>query len=96
MKGYLGYIIEKLAVLMQDKIISISKHTTYKLKNELNSKKLIYTVPKGIEFDLITKIKPAKEKSDVIFVGRLISYKNVEILIKSIKLIKEKIPKLNL
>jgi glycosyltransferase involved in cell wall biosynthesis len=93
-KGYLGYIIEKLAVLMPDKIISVSKHTTHKLKKELNSKKPVYTVPNGIEFDLITKIKLAKEKSDVIFVGRLMSYKNVDILIKSIKLIKEKNPEI--
>ena len=93
-KGYLGYIIEKLAVLMPDKIISVSKHTTHKLKSELNSKKSIYTVPNGIEFDLITKIKPAKEKSDVIFVGRLISSKNVDILIKSIKLIRGKNPEI--
>jgi len=93
-RGYLGYIIEKLAVLMPDKIISVSKHTTHKLKNELNSKKPTYTVPNGIEFDFITKIKPAKEKSDVIFVGRLISSKNVDILIKSIKLIKGKNPEM--
>jgi glycosyltransferase involved in cell wall biosynthesis len=93
-KGYLGYIIEKLAVLMPVKIISISEHTTYKLKNELNSKKLIYTVQNGIEFDLIRKIKPAKEKSDIIFVGRLVSYKNIDILIKSVKLVKEKNPEI--
>jgi len=93
-KGYLGYIIEKLAVLMPDKIISISKHTTHKLKNELNSKKPIYTVLNGIEYDLIRKIKPAKEKSDVIFVGRLMSHKNVDILIRSVKLIKEKNPEI--
>jgi len=93
-KGYLGYIIEKLAVLMPEKIISVSKHTTHKLKNELNSKKLTYTVPNGIEFDLITKIKPAKEKSDAIFAGRLISHKNIDVLIKSIKLIKEKNPEI--
>ena len=93
-KGYLGYIIEKLAVLMPVKIISVSEHTTYKLKNELNSKKLIYTVSNGIEFDLITKIKPAKEKSDVIFAGRLMSYKNIDILIKAIKIVKEKNPEI--
>ncbi len=93
-KGYLGYIIEKLAILMPDKIISVSKHTTHKLKSELNSKKPIYTVPNGIEFDLITKIKPAKEKSDIIFVGRLISSKNIDVLIKSIKLIKKKNPEI--
>ena len=93
-KGYLGYIIEKLAVLMPDKIISTSKHTTYKLKSELNSKKPTYTVQNGIEFGLTEKINPAKEKSDVIFVGRLVSHKNVDILIKSIKLIKEKNPEI--
>jgi len=93
-KGYLGYIIEKLAVLMPVKIISVSEHTTYLLKKELNSKKPIYTVPNGIEFDLITKIKPTKEKSDVIFAGRVTSHKNVDILIKSIKLIKEKNPEI--
>jgi glycosyltransferase involved in cell wall biosynthesis len=93
-KGYFGNIIERLAVLMPDKIISVSEHTTYLLKNELNSKKLISTVPNGIEFDLITKIKPAKEKSDVIFAGRLTSHKNVDILIKSIKIIKEKNPEI--
>jgi len=79
---------------MPDKIISVSEHTTYLLKKELDSKKPIYTVPNGIEFDIITKIKSAKEKSDVIFVGRLVSYKNVDILIKSIKLIKEKNPEI--
>jgi len=93
-KGYLGYIIEKLAVLMPDKIISVSKHTTHKLENELNSKKPTYTVPNVIEFDIITKIKLAKEKSDIIFVGRLMSHKSVDILIKSIKLVKEKNPKI--
>ena len=93
-KGYLGYFIEKLAVLAPAKIISVSEHTTYLLKKELNSKKFISTVPNGIEFDLITKIKPAEEKSDVIFVGRLLAHKNVDVLIKSIMLIKDKNPEI--
>ncbi|MCL5072415.1 MAG: glycosyltransferase family 4 protein [Actinobacteria bacterium] len=91
-KGYLGYFIEKIAALMPDKIISVSEHTTCLLKNNLNSKKPIYTVTNGIELDSIEKIAPAKEKSDIIFAGRLISHKNVDILIKSIKLIVEKNP----
>ena len=94
MEGILSYITERLVVLIPDKIISISKHTTHKLKNELNSKKHTYTVQNGIELDLITKINPAKEKSDAIFAGRLISRKNIGALIKSVKLIKEKNPKI--
>ena len=91
-KGYFGYLIERSAALMPAKIISVSERTTYKLKNELSSKKQIYTVSNGIDFDLITKIKPAKEKFDIIFAGRLVSYKNVDVLIKSIKLIKRQNP----
>jgi len=94
LKGWIGYFIEKLASLMPDEIISISEQTTYKLKNILKSKKTIYTVPFGADLDIISKTTPAIEKSDVIFVGRLISHKNIDIFIKSIKLIKRKKPEI--
>jgi glycosyltransferase involved in cell wall biosynthesis len=90
--GNIAYIIEKLAVLMPDKIISVSRHTTNKLKKDLLSKKEIITVPDGIDFDHIQKIKPSLVKSDVIFVGRLLSHKNVDVLIKSITILKKDIP----
>lgn len=93
-KGFFGYLVEKFGVLTPDKIISVSKHTTDKLKNDLNFKKKIYIVPNGVDFNKIQKIKPAKEESDVIFAGRLLSHKNIDVLIKSIKLIKEKLPEI--
>ena len=37
-------------------------------------------------------IKPSDEISDIIFAGRLIKEKNVDILIKSIQIVKHRIP----
>jgi glycosyltransferase involved in cell wall biosynthesis len=89
-KGIFGYLVEKLSVLMPNEIISVSKYTTNKLKNNLKCKKKIYTIPNGNDFKKIQKIKPARKKTDVIFAGRLLSNKNVDVLIKSIQLIKER------
>ena len=88
-KGILGYMMEKLSSKLPNKIISISKHTTDNLVNglKINSDK-ITTIPCGIDFDKIRKIKPSKDKSDVIFVGRLLSHKNVDVLIKAIAILK--------
>ena len=89
-KGIFGYLVEKFSILTPNKIISISKHTTDKLRSGFRIKKKIYTIPMGVDFEKIQQIKPAKEKSDVIFAGRLLSHKNIDVLIKSILLIKEK------
>jgi len=93
-KGLVGYIIEKLASLMPDKTISVSGHTTHLLRTRLKSKKLIYTIPNGIEIKLINAVNAVERKSDIIFAGRLTSYKNIDILIKAIKLVKEKRPEI--
>lgn len=90
--GNIAYLIERLSVFMPDKIISVSKHTTNKLKKDLFSKKEIITIPDGIDVSHINKVKPSPAKSDVIFAGRLLLHKNVDILVKSIAILKEKIP----
>lgn len=90
-KGILGYTMEKLSSKLPDKIIAVSEHTKNKLINTLkvNPRKII-TIPNAIDIKKINSIKPAKEKSDVIFAGRLNEHKNVDILIKAIKILEEK------
>ena len=89
-KGIFGYLIERLAVLMPDKIISVSENTAKRLRNGLGSKKEIYIISNGVDLKNIEKIKSSLEKSDIIFAGRLLGHKNVDILLKAIKIIKEK------
>jgi glycosyltransferase involved in cell wall biosynthesis len=89
-KGIFGYWIEKLSSKLPNKIIAISEHTKDKLINQLKvPKEKIIIIPNAIDIKEIDKIKPSKEKSDIIFAGRLISHKNVNILIKAIEIIQK-------
>ncbi len=86
--GNIAYIIEWLSVRMPDEIISVSEHTARKLKKELKVKQLIHTIPLGINYDEINEIEPSTQKSDIIYAGRLLEHKNVDLIIKSISFLK--------
>jgi len=90
--GIIGYMLERLTVFMPHEIISISGYTTNKLENDLGVKKKIHTVPIGIDFERIQKVNTCANESDIIFAGRLIKHKNIDLLVDSIRLIKQKRP----
>ncbi len=90
--GTIAYLIEYLSARMPDEIIAVSEHTKTKLIKDLRLKQTITVVPNGIDMSLIKSVKPAKQKSDVIFAGRLLSHKNVHILISAIHLLKPNYP----
>ena len=92
-KGVFGYLIEKIVTQFPDNIVSISKHTTNRLisQTKINPSKIV-TIPVGIDIENIVEVKPSKNKSDIIFVGRLLSHKKVDILINSVQLVKNKYP----
>ncbi|MGZ7134804.1 MAG: glycosyltransferase family 4 protein [Methanobacterium sp.] len=92
--GFFGKLIERLMVNLSDNIIVISKKTDDDLKMIKPSQNAVI-VPNGIDFKEIMAIKPHKEKSDVIYAGRLIKNKNVDTLIKAINLAKDEIPDIN-
>jgi L-malate glycosyltransferase len=85
-KGIFGYWIEKLASKLPNKIIAVSEDTKRKLIKTLRvSKKKIIVIPNGINHNEIQSIKPSKEKSDIIYAGRLLSHKNINVLIQAVK-----------
>lgn len=89
-KGFFGYIVEILASRIAKKHIAVSENTKKDL--EAIGVKNVKVIPNGIDFERIQKIKPADEESDVLFVGRLIKEKKVDVLIKAIRLIKKDNP----
>jgi glycosyltransferase involved in cell wall biosynthesis len=89
--GIFGVVVERAMLSLTDNIITVSSRTKMDLKNIKKSENSII-IPNGIDFDHITEIKASNERSDLIFAGRLIKEKNVDILINSISLIKEKFP----
>jgi len=92
--GNIAYLIEYVSVRLPDTIISISDHTTEMLKKEFNRKNVV-TIPLGIDLEGIVKVKPSTKKSDIIFAGRLLSHKNVDVLIKSVALLKKDFPNIS-
>lgn len=91
-KGYLAYLVEKISVLLPNKIISVSSRTTVALREVLGVSRNVFTVPNGIEQELITNAIPSTTQSDVIFAGRLLTHKNVDVLLHSIAVIKKTNP----
>jgi len=93
-KGIFGKSVEKMTLRLNSKMIAVSGKTKKDLEKVLKDRE-ISIIPNGIDFNEIQKIKLSKVKSDVIYVGRLIKYKNVDFLIKSIKLLETKNPDIN-
>ena len=89
--GIFGVVVERAMLSLTDNIITVSSKTKMDLKKIKKSENSVI-IPNGIDFNHITEIKASNEKSDVIFAGRLIKEKNVDILINSISRIKEKFP----
>lgn len=93
--GVMGMWIQKIIVFLPYPILSISQHTTQKLKTVLGRTKNITTITPGIDIKKINSAKPTHPKSDVIFVGRLLKHKNVEMLIESIAITKKQFPNIH-
>jgi glycosyltransferase involved in cell wall biosynthesis len=90
-KGIIGATIEKISSRLGNKIIAISEETKKNLVEVLKiPKEKVVVVENGINFKKIQKIKPSKEKSDLIFCGRLNEHKNVDVLIKVVAKVKKK------
>ncbi len=95
LSGAIAGLIEKFASMLPDKITAISEHTARELMAKLKvPQQKITVVPPGISLADLERIVPATTRSDVIFVGRLLSNKNVDVLIESIALLKTKYPKI--
>ncbi len=89
--GIFGKLIERTMLGLTDNLITVSYKTQKDLREIKKSEKSI-VIPNGIDFNHIQSITPSDEISDIIFAGRLIKEKNVDILIKSIQIVKQKIP----
>ena len=83
--GEAGRLIEKKTVKLPDMIIANSKMTKRDLILELGVRKEKIIVIQPTAPSDISHIFPSPKKYDVLFCGRLIKEKNVELLIKAMK-----------
>ncbi len=90
-KGIFGKVVERLTTRLTDEIIANSESTKRALVG-IGFTKDIKVIPNGIDFEEIRKVSPSNESSDIIYAGRLIKDKNIDLLVRSIALVKAKIP----
>jgi len=91
-KGTFGVIIEKIVSKLTKNIVSVSNKTKNNLINLGVNKKYISLVHNWVNINEIKAITKFKVKSEIIYAGRLMKHKNIDILIKSVYLAKKEFP----
>lgn len=90
--GTIAYVLEHLAVRMPDHIIPVSERTRDLLRSELGYKGLLTLVPNGIDYPTIAAAKVGSEKTDVVFAGRLVRHKRVDLMLDAVAILKNSRP----
>lgn len=92
--GWIGYLIESGALRLPDAITSPSSHTTRRLIAA--GARNVETHPLGVDLAAIAQARRSNTESDVIFVGRLLEHKGVDLLLHAIALLKAREPGIQL
>jgi glycosyltransferase involved in cell wall biosynthesis len=90
--GSIGRIIERLTMLLPDSIVAISQKTRSDLVSCKVRPERIDVIPVGIDLERIIKIAPAPRTTDVLFAGRLIHEKRVDLLLNAMAIAKKEVP----
>lgn len=86
--GFIGKIIERFTTKLSSYHITVSKTTRNALIQLGVKEKNIFIIPNWIDFENIKRAKPTNQEFDVIYAGRLMQHKHVDILIRSLHLLK--------
>lgn len=92
-RGVFGKAVERLAAHLTDHHIAVSPSTARALAG-LGVAGPVPVVPNGIDLARIAAVPPAAEEWDVIFTGRLIRDKNVDLLLRALVPVREEVPDL--
>jgi glycosyltransferase involved in cell wall biosynthesis len=82
--GWAAWLISRLAMHLPDHIIAASPQTAERLEATLGEHPSITVAPNGIDFDVIRGVQPASDVTDIVFVGRLIAHKRIDMLLDAV------------
>ena len=90
--GIFGLLVERIVSKLSENNIAVSGWTKRKMEALGIKSENICIIPNGIDLEQIQKIKPSDEKSDIVFAGRLIKEKNVDLMLRAVSIIKSSDP----
>ncbi|SRR5581483_1926439 len=81
--GYIAYLIERLSIALPAHITAASEHTKRLLGEYHRRHRNIAVVASGIDVAALSVIKPTRKSCDVLYVGRFVKDKNIDVLIRA-------------
>jgi glycosyltransferase involved in cell wall biosynthesis len=90
--GLLASCIERLSIRLPHSITAASAQTKELLESIHGRARGVEIVASGIDTELLNAVQPAERDCDVLYVGRLVKDKNVEMLIDAIRILRERDP----
>ena len=89
--GFFGKLIEKMASKLSIHVVAVSELTKKKFSS-IGSPDNITVINNGIDLQKLNSIRQSDLNSDIFFAGRLVKEKNVDLLVRSIEIIKKELP----
>jgi glycosyltransferase involved in cell wall biosynthesis len=85
--GFLGRLLERACTAMSPTIVTVSGHTQRRMLAAGVDPSRVHVVPNGIDVEVIRDAPPSRERSDVIWVGRLIPHKQADLAVRAFALL---------
>jgi glycosyltransferase involved in cell wall biosynthesis len=82
--GVVAAALGRLAMLLPDEIIAASPQSAARLRSRVRRGTQVTVAPNGIDLDAVERVRPAADASDLIFVGRLLEHKGVDLLLDAV------------
>jgi glycosyltransferase involved in cell wall biosynthesis len=92
--GLVAAVVEKLSIKLPYRITAASERTKLLLATYHHRVKRVDVVASGVDFAAINDAQPAEDTCDVLYVGRLVKDKHVDVLIKAMGLVAARDPKI--
>ena len=93
-KGLFGWLVERLTSKLTDTNIVVSEATKRDLLSLGVEEDKVHVIPNGITLKEFLDVDAYNEEFDVVFVGRLIKERNIDLLLQSISILKSEMPKI--
>ena len=94
-KGLVAYLLEWISAKLPNKILAVSEFTKTRLNKQLKvPTSKISIITNGVDLEKIENTPPSKEKSDIIYIGRLLAHKRLDIVIKAVAEVKNVFPQI--
>ncbi len=94
--GSLGQLLERTCLALSPTVVTVSEHTRRRMALAGVDPGKVHVVPNGIDLEEIAAAPPSRDRSDLIWVGRLIPHKNADMALRAFALLQVERPALRL